>query len=218
MSVAERSIYLAVIACLLLLPGFGCKEDNVSDTQAKTSIEKPGEISDQRNAIWATKIELEGCPNLHKVSDELYRSAQPEDEGFAELEKVGIKTVINLRKWHSDTDEIKGTGMNYVPIKMKTWEPEDEHVIKFLTTVCDPSKQPVLVHCQHGADRTGMMSAIYRIVVQDWEKEDAIKEMVEGGYDYHSMWTGLPKFIRELDVEKVKEAVLQEVTTASEVN
>ena len=48
-------------------------------------------------AKWAERIELPGLPNLHKVSDDLYRGAQPTAEGMRQLKKIGIKTVVNLR-------------------------------------------------------------------------------------------------------------------------
>jgi len=59
------------------------------------------------------------------------------------------------------------------------------------------------VHCQHGADRTGMMTAIYRIAVEGWSKEDAIKEMTEGGFGFHAIWKDLPVYVRTLDVERI---------------
>ncbi len=134
----------------------------------------------------------------------LYRGAQPEKEGFGELEKMGIKTVICFRNWHDDKKYIKGTKLSYVPIPMNTWKPTEEDVVKFLKTVTDKNAQPVLVHCLHGADRTGTMTAIYRVVVEGWTKEDAIKEMKQGGFGYHEVWKMLPKFIKELDTEKIK--------------
>ena len=77
-------------------------------------------------------------------------------------------------------------------------------MVKFLKTVTDENVQPVFVHCKHGADRTGTMVAIYRIVVEGWSKEDAIKEMRQGGFGYHEVWKMLPEFIRELNVEEIK--------------
>ena len=44
------------------------------------------------------------------------------------------------------------------------------------------------MHCQQGADRTGTMMAFYRIAVQGWPKDDAIAEMKNGGYGFHSIW------------------------------
>ena len=154
--------------------------------------------------LFAEDIELAGVPNLHKVSDSLYRSAQPSAEGMLNLKKLGIKTVVNLRSFHSDRSIIEGTDLKYEHIFMKTWHPEEEDVVKFLKIVAAPSNQPVLVHCQHGADRTGTMCAVYRVAVQGWTKEAAIKEMTDGGFGYHEVWLNLPPWIKDLDIETVK--------------
>jgi protein tyrosine/serine phosphatase len=147
---------------------------------------------------------VKGVPNLHKVSDGLYRSAQPTDKGMANLRDLGIETVVNLRSMHSDRDEIGETGLAYEHIYMKAWHPEEEDVVRFLQIVTNPKRQPVLVHCQHGADRTGTMCALYRILVQGWTKEDAIEEMREGGYGYHAIFRNLPKFIDSLDLDAIR--------------
>ena len=52
----------------------------------------------------AVRIDLPGCPNLCKVSNTLYRGAQPTREGFERLKKLGIKTVVSLRDHHSDEE------------------------------------------------------------------------------------------------------------------
>ncbi|MBN2594227.1 MAG: dual specificity protein phosphatase family protein, partial [Sedimentisphaerales bacterium] len=153
---------------------------------------------------WAEHIELSGLPNFHKVSDDLYRGAQPTTEGMKELEKLGVKTVINLRSMHSDRDEIKDTALAYEHIGMTTWNVEDKDVIHFIRIFTNPNRKPVFVHCQHGADRTGTMCAIYRVAVQGWSKEEAIEEMTKGGFGYHSYWQNLPKYIRKLDIEEIK--------------
>ncbi len=164
------------------------------------------EAQTNRPASWATPIVLEGVPNLHRVSDGLYRSAQPTATGMERLKKLGIKTVVNLRSFHSDRDEIGSTGLASEQLYMKAWHPEREEAVKFLQVVTDPARAPVLVHCQHGADRTGTMCAIYRIVVQKWTKEEAIREMREGGYGFHEVWSNLPKWIDELDIDGVRRA------------
>jgi len=154
---------------------------------------------------WAQRFELPGLPNFYKVSDELYRGAQPTAEGMKQLEKLGFKTVVNLRALHSDRDELKGTDLSYVHIGMTAWCISDNDVIRFLRVVTDPNRTPVFVHCQHGSDRTGAMCASYRIVVQGWSKEEAIKEMTKGGFGFHIFWQNLPIFIRKLNVQKIKE-------------
>ena len=117
---------------------------------------------------------------------------------------MGIETIVNLRSFHSDRDEIADTGLAYEHIYMKAWHPEEKEVVRFLQIVSNPKRTPVLVHCQHGADRTGTMSAVYRIVVQGWSKEDAIKEMVDGGFNFHGVWQNLKDWIDQLDVDEVK--------------
>lgn len=157
-----------------------------------------------RPTHWAERIQLKGVPNLHRVSDTLYRSAQPSAEGMRNLKAMGIETIVNLRSFHSDRDKIKGTGLAYEHIYMKAWHPEEEDAVRFLQIVTNPKRAPVLVHCQHGADRTGAMCAIYRVAVQGWSKEEALKEMTEGGFEFHGIWQDLVPWMDALDIEGMK--------------
>ena len=87
---------------------------------------------------------------------------------------------------------------------MTTWNTEVKDVVHFLQIVTDSSRTPIFVHCQHGADRTGTVCAIYRITIQGWSKDEAIEEMTKGGFGFHGIWQNLPDYIRKLDVEKNK--------------
>jgi protein tyrosine/serine phosphatase len=157
---------------------------------------------------WAVPIELPGVGNLHRVNETLYRSGQPTKEGMIILkEKIGINTVINLRVFHSDADEVMGTGLLNEELSVKTWHIEDEDVVRVLKLIRNKEKGPFLIHCWHGADRTGLMSAMYRIVEQDWPKDEAINEMVDGGYGFHPTWANIIKYIRNVDVKRIKIAV-----------
>jgi protein tyrosine phosphatase (PTP) superfamily phosphohydrolase (DUF442 family) len=158
-----------------------------------------------RPAHWAQPIWTQGVPNLHKVSDTLYRSAQPSAEGLKNLKAMGIETIVNLQSFSSDRDEIGETGLAYEHIYMKAWHPEEKEVVRFLQIVTNPKQTPVLVHCLHGADRTGTMCAIYRVSVQGWSKKEAIREMTQGGFGFHGIWNNLIKWINELDIEGINE-------------
>ena len=158
-----------------------------------------------RPANWAQPLTRNGLPNLYKVTDDLYRGAQPTAEGMKELKAMGIKTVINLRDRHSDKELIGDTGLASESIHLKAWDsPEKEELLHFLRIVTDKTRAPVFVHCEVGADRTGVMCAMYRIVVCDWSKEETLKEMREGGFGFHGIWKNLPHFIKELDVDAIK--------------
>ena len=89
-------------------------------------------------------------------------------------------------------------------MNMTTLGPENEEVIRFIQIVTDSNSAPVFVHCQHGADRTGLMCAIYRIAVQGWSKDEAIAEMTGGSFGFHKIWMNLVKYIRKLDVDEIK--------------
>jgi protein tyrosine phosphatase (PTP) superfamily phosphohydrolase (DUF442 family) len=160
--------------------------------------------SDHRPAYWAVPMQMQGVPNLHKVSNTLYRSAQPSPEGMKKLKAMGIETIVNLRSFHSDRDEIRVTGLAYEHIYMKAWHVEEEDAIKFLQIVTNPKRSPVLVHCQHGADRTGTMCALYRVAVQGWSKEEALQEMVQGGFGFHGIWENLIRWMNGLDIERIQ--------------
>ena len=162
------------------------------------------EPSTNQPASWAQPVKVDGVPNLHKVNATLYRSAQPTSQGMNNLKEMGIKTVVNLRSFHSDRDEVANTGLVNEHIYMKAWHAENEDVIRFLKIVTNSNCAPVLVHCQHGADRTGTMCAVYRIVVQGWTKSEAVREMTEGGFGFHEVFDNLPEWVQRLDVEKIR--------------
>lgn len=171
-------------------------------------IEKPpvedGLDASGRPLKWAQPIDLPGVLNLHKVSDDLYRGAQPTAEGMKNLKELGIRSIVNLRSFHSDRDEIGDLDLRYFHIYMKAWHGEDEDIIEFLKIMNAPENHPVFIHCQHGADRTGTIAAIYRIVFQGWSKEEAIKEMVEGGFGFHDIWQNLLRYLEKADIEELK--------------
>jgi len=160
-----------------------------------------------RPGAWAEPVFMKGVPNLHKVDEGVYRSAQPSALGMRNLDAAGFRTVINLRSFHTDKGEAKGTGLHLEQITMKAWHPEVKEVERFFSIVMEPANRPVLFHCWHGADRTGTLSSLYRVVVQGWAKESAIDEMVNGGYGFHAIWPNLPHWIRDFDVEAMAQKV-----------
>jgi protein tyrosine/serine phosphatase len=157
-----------------------------------------------RNAKWAVPITLAGVPNLHRITDGLYRSEQPTAEGFRNLEKLGIRTVINLRYFNSDDDEASGTALNLRRVKILTWRAGDDHVLEVMRLLRQKENGPFLIHCQHGADRTGLMSAMYRMLEQNWTPQEALAELVDGGYGFHSMWKNIKRYVLAADISQLR--------------
>ena len=117
---------------------------------------------------------------------------------------MGIKTVLNLRSYHSNEEILQDLPLTSFRIRTHAGKISDEEVISFLTIISDPNNQPVFVHCRYGADRTGLMCAVYRVVVQGWSREAAIDEMQRGGYGAHKIYNGLARYIREMDVTMIR--------------
>ena len=169
---------------------------------------------------WAITVAPDsGLPNLHRVNEALYRSAQPTPQGFVFLDTEAslvngdrpIRTVVSLRAFDDDAPLVpRASGLRLEQIRFKNWHPESEDVVEFLRIATTPAMQPVLLHCQHGSDRTGTMAAIYRVAVDGWTKAEAKDEMVNGGFGYHPMWEYLLVYIDALDVEAIKQKVAQQ--------
>ena len=160
-----RKIFARVVVGLTIFvsAAVGAAEEQATRVDATARPEK-----------WAVPMTCAGVPNLHKVSDKLYRSAQPTAEGMTNIVALGIKTVVNLRDNHSDSDEIGDLPLKARRIEIFTANMKDKYVDEFLPIVDDTNAVPVLVHCQHGADRTGTVCAMYRILREGWTADDAI--------------------------------------------
>lgn len=161
-----------------------------------------------RPPTWAEPISLPGVGNLHRVDASLYRSEQPTRDGMRKAaDSLGIRTIINLRKYHSDRSRVLGTPLELHELDVKTWAIRDEDVVAALRIVRWNGNGPFLVHCQHGADRTGTVIALYRMVFQGWSRKDAVREMVDGGYGFHPVWKNILRYLESVDVAKIKAAV-----------
>jgi protein tyrosine/serine phosphatase len=162
-----------------------------------------------RDLKWAKPITLDGLPNLNQVAPNLYRAAQPTGVGFKVAEKnLNIKTVINLRESQNDTDLLVGTAIAEQSVPMNAMHITNDQVIAALKLIkAGQAKGPVLVHCRHGADRTGVVIAMYRILYQGWTKQQAIDEMENGGFNFHSIFFNIPSFIKNADIAQFKLAL-----------
>jgi protein tyrosine/serine phosphatase len=152
---------------------------------------------------------LAGAPNLHRVEDNVFRGGQPDAQGFRGLATThGVRTVISLRAFNADEALARGLDLTLVRFPIHTWNIERADVVAALRRLRRASQEaPVLLHCQHGADRTGLISALYRILYQSWSKDSALDEMQNGDFGYHAIWGNIPRFIRRVDVERLRRDV-----------
>ncbi|HEX8882820.1 MAG TPA: hypothetical protein VF749_22415 [Candidatus Acidoferrum sp.] len=151
---------------------------------------------------YGEKLRIAGIHNAGKINDMLYRGAQPKQAGLEELKKLGVTTIVDLRRddphkadW--ERREAAALGMRFVYIPVSGWgPPSDEQVAEFLGLFREDPKPKVFVHCWFGDDRTGMFVATYRMAVDQWSPRQAIGEMYFFGF--HGFWhPSMKKFVRE---------------------
>jgi protein tyrosine/serine phosphatase len=129
-------------------------------------------------AIQPARVSID---NFGRISDTYYRGAQPTGDDYADLAKLGIRTVINLTSDDALAEEpgmVTDAGMKYVALPMTTRVPPTAaQLAKFFEIVNDPARQPVYVHCVGGKHRTGVMTAVYRMTQESWTADQAFNEM-----------------------------------------
>lgn len=160
-----------------------------------------------RPAAWADKVVGVSLRNSYKLSDSVYRSAQPRKKDKAEFSKLQITAVLNLRSSHADAATLFPAGTIAYRVKMKARDIREEEVVAALRII-RASPKPLLIHCRYGADRTGLIMAMYRIIFQNWTKDEAIDELLHGGYGFHRKYANIPAYIKAADMEDIKKLVL----------
>ena len=131
---------------------------------------------------WAGTNDVPGIQNFHQVNESVFRGAQPTEEGFQRLAKMGVKTIVDLRREdeHSTASErrmVEAAGMKYVNLPMQGFvAPHDAVISRVLAVLNNTGGGAVFVHCKRGADRTGGVIACYRISHDGWDNHKALKE------------------------------------------
>ncbi|MGE8066872.1 tyrosine-protein phosphatase [Pseudomonas sp. NPDC089569] len=178
---------LSLVACLNPIPVF-------ADDSGST-----------RPMEWAQPVEAQY--KLFQMSPTLYRSALLDRGTVPTLEKLKVATVISFlpepdSRWLSKPD------IAQIQLPFRTSHVDDADVLKALRAIQSAeARGPVLMHCKHGSDRTGLMAAMYRVVVQGWSKEDALNEMTQGGFGDSTRFKDGVRYMMRADVDKLRTAL-----------
>jgi protein tyrosine phosphatase (PTP) superfamily phosphohydrolase (DUF442 family) len=123
--------------------------------------------------------------NFHVVSaGQVYRSAQPDAEGLKQMVRDhGIKSVLNLRgadggDWYcAETNASQAMGLEHYDFKLSAGtELTDAEMEQILATIGHAAK-PMLIHCKSGADRTGLVGALYLYSLEGKSAQSAGQEL-----------------------------------------
>ena len=144
-----------------------------------------------------TAAEPSGVPNFHQVNDTIYRGAQPTAEGFQALAKMGIKTIVDLRREASQARGeqrlVEALGLKFLSVPMEMGAPTDEQISRVMQEL-NSNAGPVFVHCHGGRDRTGTVIACYRKTHDAWDSQKALDE---ANLDGMRRDAGMRKYVRK---------------------
>ncbi|MDR1762112.1 MAG: dual specificity protein phosphatase family protein [Bacteroidales bacterium] len=159
----------------------------------------------QRNPLWGEAISTHYAYNVYKIDTGVYRCAQPDSVAFTELAAMGITEIVNLRSFNTDK-KYPQAGIVFYHVNMQAEYCNYKKIVQVLQLIKNRNGS-IAIHCKHGADRTGLIIALYRIAFQGWTKEDAIDELKNGGYNFHAIYGNIPRYIMKIDVEQLKKDV-----------
>jgi tyrosine-protein phosphatase SIW14 len=163
----------------------------------------------------AQRLTLDGVENFARIDGVLYRGAQPEDYAYNELRNVGITIVVDFRH---DPAEIAGerraveaNGMQFVSLPWTSRPgPIRDQVVAFLNLIRENSGKKIFVHCARGADRTGLMVALYRITFDHWSANEALAEMKS--FHHHTLLLpNLDRYVRAYPSALAKDPALRAI-------
>lgn len=194
----DRKIPLAfVFLIVLLLPGCDSAHQ-----------EKP--VSCENNLGSSIQNFCQVTPNI------LWRGAKPDTDGAAWLVEQGVRTIVNLELLHDDKAAFEQVRLGdngkfeLIYYRVRDWEPlpliapklSDNHVAHFLAIMSQAPK-PIYVHCRSGQNRTGVMVAAYRVIIEGEDDNDAMAKAIEEMEGYQGHWFRADaRYIRSLTPER----------------
>ncbi len=156
--------------------------------------------------------------NFSQVNEGIFRGARLTKMEAAEyLKSINIKNVINLQGGDLNSDigiiipwaepgekpeviaaeknAILALGLGFFHSPLNSLEPitkdEDKQIDEILAFMSDKKNQPVFIHCEHGADRTGLLVALYRVKYEGVNPLTARNEWIKNGHNkLHQLFTG----------------------------
>ena len=132
-------------------------------------------------------------PNFHQINENLYRGGQPTAEGIKQLATLGIKTIINFRDMREtvrrEKELAEANGLRFINLHLSNWfASNDEEIHAIIEIIRNPELQPVFIHCKRGADRTGTIVAVYRMMFDGWTDSQANREAKTHGIGWWQVW------------------------------
>lgn len=192
----KRIFSTGIMAALTLL--------SLMSTGISASVLNMSGIASSEENVWAMPVDK--AFNLHRMTPTLYRSALPNSASLPLLQSLGVQTVVSFIK-ADDAVWLGDAPMTLLSIPLHADRIDDVDVLRALRTLqAAQVNGPVLMHCKHGRNRTGLMAAMYRTVIQGWSKEDALKEMRQGGFGDSEHLEEATRYVVGADIAELRQA------------
>ena len=119
--------------------------------------------------------------NLHEIRPGVWRSNQPSPSAVRRVAERGVKTIVNLRGsrddggWRLEKEACDRYGIMLVDITVRSRDVPSVEDIRNIDLLFKSIERPFLMHCKSGADRAGLMSALYLLLVEGAGVDEALK-------------------------------------------
>jgi protein tyrosine/serine phosphatase len=134
-------------------------------------------------------VKMQG--NFHAITpEEAYRSGQLDNDKLTEyVKQYNIRSVLNLRgkhageSWYEDEVAMSSKlGLAHYDVSLSSDHELTESEVRQLIDIFHTAPRPILIHCQAGADRSGLVAAMWKVVVDKEPKDRAVQQL--------SLWYG----------------------------
>jgi len=121
--------------------------------------------------------------NKHRVSERLWRAAQPAPHQFAWFARQGVRTIVNLRggrdhgAWPLQREACEAHGLKLEEYLVRSREAPDRDAILAAKAFFERIEYPALIHCKSGADRAGFFAALYLILHEGEPVRAALRQL-----------------------------------------
>ncbi|MGD0585921.1 MAG: dual specificity protein phosphatase family protein [Oryzomonas sp.] len=124
--------------------------------------------------------------NFHQITKgEAYRSAQMDrDKLMYCLRNYHIRSILNLRgkdlleNWYIDELKIsEECNVIHYDVSLSAYAEPTKEETQILMNIIKAAPRPILIHCQAGADRTGLVAAMWKVIVDKESKGEASKQL-----------------------------------------
>ena len=121
--------------------------------------------------------------NLHQIDSQMWRSNQPTPKRITQYAEMGITTIINLRGerddggWRLEAEACHQTGLTLIDFTARSRAAPDKPMLHATAELFQAISTPALLHCKSGADRAGIMSALYLVMMKNAAVDVAIKQL-----------------------------------------